>query len=147
MDRLSSLMVRASLVWLLLGVVIGGLMLNDALLPGQWVAWFVPTHAHMLFVGWFLQFVLAIAFWLLPRKRSEAAPQGYNERVAAVAAAALNLGLLLRVAAEPATRAGSGGGWTTVFLAASALLQVGAAVYFAGSLWPRTAARAPRKTG
>jgi hypothetical protein len=56
MDPLSSVMLRAALTWLLVGVVIGAAMFTDRALPGQWRLWMAPSHAHMLFVGWFLQF-------------------------------------------------------------------------------------------
>jgi len=85
MDPLSSLMLRAALLWLLAGVVIGGAMLTDRALPGQWVLWMAPSHAHILFVGWFLQFAVGVAYWLLPRKRTPARPLGYGERAAFIA--------------------------------------------------------------
>jgi hypothetical protein len=61
-------MLRAALTWLLVGVVIGAAMLTDRALPGQWRLWMAPSHAHMLFVGWFLQFAVGVAYWLLPRR-------------------------------------------------------------------------------
>ena len=94
-------MLRTSMLWLLAGVAIGAAMLVDRVLPGQWRAWLAPSHAHMLFVGWFLQFAVGIAYWLLPRRRSPARPLGYHEQAATLAVIALNLGLLLRVAAKP----------------------------------------------
>jgi hypothetical protein len=145
MDPLSSAMLRASLVWLLSGVTIGALMLTDRALPGQWVLWLMPSHAHMLFVGWFLQFVLGVAYWLLPRKRTPEQPLGYQERVAAIAAGSLNLGLLLRVIAEPAERGGFASSLTLGLLAASALLQLGAVLVFVTQLWPRVGPRPIRK--
>lgn len=69
-------MVRLALLWLLAGFTIGGAMLVDRALPGAWRAWLAPSHGHMLFVGWFLQFALGIAYWLLPRKRSPEKPMG-----------------------------------------------------------------------
>ena len=51
MDRLSAVMVRAALGWLLAGVVLGGLMLTDRVVPGEWRLWMTPTHGHVLFVG------------------------------------------------------------------------------------------------
>jgi len=77
MDRLSSLAIRLSLVWLLLGVAVGGLMLTDRAAPGTWRLWAAPTHGHVLFVGWFLQFAIGVAYWLLPRRRSATRPLGY----------------------------------------------------------------------
>lgn len=144
MDPLSSVMLRASLLWLLAGVGIGAAMLVDRALPGQWRAWLAPSHAHMLFVGWFLQFALGVAYWLLPRRRSPARPLGYHERAAALAAAALNLGLLLRVAVEPLERAGVVTDATLTMLGLSALLQFGAVLIFAAQLWPRLGPRAVR---
>lgn len=145
MDRLTVVMTRCALVWLAAGVILGGVILNDRIVPGDWVAWALPAHMHMLLVGWFLQFALAIAFWLLPRRRVPARPLGYDERIALVAAAALNLGLALRIVAEPLERAGRASAWTTAALAVSALLQVGAVLTFVVQLWPRLAARKERQ--
>lgn len=134
-------MTRTSLVWLLIGVVVGGLMLTDRSIPGDWRAWAAPTHAHILFVGWFMQFVVGIAYWLLPRRRTPERPLGYQEGAALLFAGALNVGLVLRVAAEPAERIGRDGGWTRAALVASALLQVAAVAVFVAQLWPRVGSR------
>jgi hypothetical protein len=149
MDRLNVAMVRASFAWLLAGILVGGLMLIDRAVPGDWRRWGQPTHGHMLFVGWFLQFALGIAYWLLPRRRTTERPLGYNERAALLAVAGLNLGLLLRTVAEPAERVGiaqgTPGGWVTlVALTASAALQVGAVTLFVIQLWSRVTPRAPK---
>lgn len=137
MDRLSIIMVRGALVWLMLGVVLGALMLVDRVVPGDWRLWFQPSHGHILFVGWFLQFALGIAYWLLPRKRDRALPMGYREDVAIMAAAALNLGLLCRVLAEPFERSGRASDLTLSLLIASSVLQVVAVGLFVAQLWPR----------
>jgi len=138
MDRLTALMVRFSLGWLLAGFFIGGVMLVDRAVPGDWRAWLAPSHGHMLFVGWFFQFVIGIAFWLLPRRRQPDRPLGYNERLALLAAALLNVGLALRVIAEPLERTGRESSLTITLLFISAVLQVAAAVMFVIQLWPRT---------
>ncbi len=137
-------MVRIALCWLLAGFVVGAMMMADARLPGAWRAWMGPTHGHMLFVGWFLQFTLGIAFWLLPRSRTPERPFGYRERLAFTAVALLDVGLLLRVAAEPAQRSGHQGAWIDGALIASGLLQLAAAGIFVVELWPRLAARQRR---
>lgn len=137
MDRISIAMARAALAWLVLGVVVGGLMLVDRAVPGDWRAWMAPSHGHMLFVGWFLQFALGIAYWLLPRKRSTELPLGYREMPGLVGVAALNLGLICRVASEPFERTGHASDLTLTLLAASAILQVVAIVLFVTQLWPR----------
>lgn len=137
MDRISIVMVRAALAWLVMGAVVGALMLVDRAIPGDWRAWMAPSHGHMLFVGWFLQFAIGIAYWLLPRKRNPARPLGYREAPGLVAVAALNLGLAFRVLAEPFERTGHASDLTLTLLAASAILQVLAIVLFVMQLWPR----------
>ena len=145
MDRLSAIMLRASLLWLLAGVANGAAMLVDRALPGQWSAWLAPSHAHMLFVGWFLQFAIGVAYWLLPRRRSPRRPLGYAERPAFVAVAALNAGLVLRIIGEWAERVGQANEVTLGVLALAAVLQVAAAAIFVAQLWPRVAPRATVK--
>ena len=100
----------------------------------------------MLFIGWFLQFVVGVAYWLLPRKRSPEQPIGYAERPAYVAVAALNAGLALRVGGEAAERSGHANDLTFVILAIAAVLQIVAAAIFVTQLWPRVAAR-PIRSG
>jgi hypothetical protein len=140
-------MLRTALIWLLAGFAIGGAMLTDRHLPGQWRLWLQPGHGHMLFVGWFLQFAVGVAYWLLPRKRSETRPLGYHERTAYIAVALLNGGLALRIVAEARERAGHANDLTFAVLAISAVLQMGAALIFAIQLWPRVSARPIRGQG
>ena len=137
MDRLSIVMVKAALLWLVTGVIAGGLMLVDRGIPGDWRLWAMPTHGHMLFVGWLVQFALGIAYWLLPRKRSPELPVGYRERPAFLAVVLLNLGLALRVLGEPLERTGHASDFTLGVLGISSLAQVAAIVIFVMQLWPR----------
>jgi hypothetical protein len=147
-DRVSVYYTRAALVWLVAGVALGALMLSDGLLAGDWRNWFAPTHGHMLFVGWFLQFAVGVAYWLLPRQRMPERPLGYDERLALVGLLLLNTGLLLRVGAEPADRMGYEAG-TDYVLATSGLLQLAAVLIIVWQLWGRLrprAARTPRES-
>ena len=144
MDPLSSLMVRLALLWMLAGFLVGDAMLVDRQLPGDWRLWMQPTHGHMLFVGWFLQFALGIAYWLLPRMRSAERPVGYNLRLAQIAVAALNIGLLFRVLGEPLERTGHDSTGISTVLWVSAVLQITAALIFVVQIWPRVAARLPK---
>ena len=146
MDPVSVRLVRASLLWLVAGFALGALMLSDAFVPGDWRVWFAPTHGHILFVGWFLQFAVGIAYWLLPRKRTTARPLGYHEQGAFSAFALLNSGLLLRVIAEPPGRVGNGEELIDVALAVSAVLQLAAIVIVATQIWPRIVPRRPSRS-
>ena len=137
MDRFSIVAVKTSLIWMITGIAMGGLMLVDHLIPGHWRSWFLPTHGHILFVGWFVQFVIGIAFWLLPRKRVPALPLGYGEHKAFTALAMLNVGLACRVIAEPFFRQNDDGIWIDWLLVASSVLQFVAIVIFVTQMWPR----------
>lgn len=137
MDRFSIIAVKTSLLWMVVGIGMGSLMLVDHLVPGSWRAWFLPTHGHILFVGWFVQFVIGIAFWLLPRKRVPELPLGYGEHKAFIALIMLNLGLACRVIAEPAWRNRADGAWVDWLLSASSILQFLAIVIFVTQMWPR----------
>ena len=145
MDPLSVRMVRAALIWLALGFILGGLMLADASVPGSWRGWYAPTHGHILFVGWFLQFAVGIAYWLLPRKRTDDSPLGYNERAANLSFVILNIGLLIRVFAEPAPRVGYMTSLIDELLIGSAVAHVAAIGIFVVQLWSRLIPRPPRR--
>lgn len=137
MDRVSVVYTRAALVWLVSGVALGALMLSDDLVPGDWRRWFSPTHGHMLFVGWFLQFAIGVAYWLLPRRRNTDLPYGYNERAAMAGLVLLNLGLGVRVVAEPLGRGGYDGTPQDLALALSSILQLAAVMIIAAQIWKR----------
>jgi hypothetical protein len=139
-DRLTSLMLRASFVWLVAGVTIGSAMLaaGPATIPG--LGMFRAAHLHMLLVGWLIQFALGVGYWLFPRKRTPDNPLGYRETIGLVSMAALNAGLALRVIFE-LVRVQSPGAWTQIGLSASGALQALAIVAFAVQLWPRVATR------
>jgi hypothetical protein len=146
MDPVSVKMVRAGLIWLATGFTLGALMLADASLPGSWRAWFLPTHGHILFVGWFLQFAVGVAYWLLPRKRTDDRPFGYNERAAYLSFAVLNTGLILRVIAEPAPRIGYWTSFVNEILVVSAIAHVVAIGIIVVQLWFRVIPRPSRRS-
>jgi hypothetical protein len=144
MDRTSIYLVRAALLWLVLGFGLGALMLSDALVPGDWRLWFAPTHGHILFVGWFLQFAVGVGYWLLPRKRTPERPEGYNVTATLIAFGLLNSGLLLRVIVEPLDRTGHGNDILDLMLAFSSVLQFAAIVIIARQIWGRILPRKQR---
>jgi hypothetical protein len=138
-------MVRAALIWLAIGFTFGALMLADSSVPGNWRFWFAPTHGHVLFVGWFLQFAVGIAYWLLPRKRTDVAPLGYNERTAFLSFILLNTGLVIRVVAEPAPRIGYLPNLVDLMLVVSAITHIGAIGIIVVQLWNRVIPRPIRR--
>jgi uncharacterized protein involved in response to NO len=86
---------------------------------------------HLLTVGWLTQLIFGVAFWLFPTRtaRSTASP-----RLVWIAYGALNAGLLLRLACEPAAFSPAVRRWG---LGASALLQWIASLLLVVHFWPR----------
>jgi len=92
MPRLSVYFVRASLIYLLLGFTLGGLMLaNKGILISPMIWGLLPLHMEFAFVGWMIQLAMGIAFWILPRF-NKGAPRG-DERFAWLAFVLVNLGV------------------------------------------------------
>jgi hypothetical protein len=86
--------VRASLLYLLVGVVLGALLLAQKGVPYYPPIWAVfPLHTEFLLVGWLLQVAAGVAFWILPRFGS-GPPRG-DERLVLAAFILLNAGILL----------------------------------------------------
>lgn len=68
MPRLSIWLVRASLIYLLLGFAFGALILAEkgiSYYPPVWNLF--PIHMEFLLIGWFAQLAMGVAFWILPR--------------------------------------------------------------------------------
>jgi hypothetical protein len=134
--------VKAAFVWLV--VALG--MKSLALLPaGASLPAIVPVSWHLLFVGWLMQFIFGIAHWMLPtRPGARKAQLRGDERLMWGVFVLLNLGLALRMVAEPLHLIQPGPLWT-VLLVASAWLQWLAGVGFVANSWQR--ARAPVRRG
>jgi hypothetical protein len=133
MPPLSRWFVRAGFIALALALVFELLLARPA---GVWPA--LPDGAlhlgaiHLLTVGWLLQLITGVAFWLFPRHPT-APPRG-DPRLGWWGFGLLNLGLIMRLIGEPWRLAYHGPSWP---LATSALLQVAAVGAIVRLLWPR----------
>jgi hypothetical protein len=68
MPQLSVWMVRAALLHLAAGFLVGGLLLWEKGVGGMAWAWRLRAlHIHLLTLGWTLQLAFGVAFWMLPR--------------------------------------------------------------------------------
>jgi hypothetical protein len=94
MPRLSAWFVRASLIYLSLGFTFGALMLaNDGLAFAPQLGRLLPAHMEFLFMGWFMQLAMGVAYWILPRFTS-GLPRG-NETITWLSLILLNAGILM----------------------------------------------------
>lgn len=135
MPRLSQLMIRTALVWLAVGYTAGGLVLLNKgvpLLPWLWAL--RATHVHLLLVGWMVQFVGGVAFWILPRL--DASGGRGDERLVWLCYATLNGGVLLAMLHDPLTMVAQGPLYRAM-LPAAGLLYVVAIAAFIAHAWGR----------
>lgn len=135
MPPITRLFVKTSLVYLIASFGVGlFLALRPLITLPALVNGLAPVYFHLFMVGWVMQLIVGVAYWMFP-KWSRERPRGY-EALALATFWLLNLGLLLRVAAEPAqlVSAWPGWGWVVVF---AALLQWLAGMTFVVNTWPR----------
>ncbi len=129
MPPLSRWFIRASLIHLVAGFTLGGLLLVQKVSPLHPILWrLVPVHGELLLIGFVLQLIMGVAHWILPRFARP--PARGNVTAVALAFALLNAGVLA---------SGLGAG-----LAAPAYVgmtgrggEALAALAFAFNAWPR----------
>lgn len=132
MPRPSVWLLRAALVHLALGFTVGAVLLAHKGIPFAPDATLLlrPAHRELLLVGWTIQLVMGVAFWIFPRRRLSGSPYG-RESLAWLAFALLNGGVWLAIA-------GSANVPWLVLLGRAA--EAGAAAAFAANLWGRVRA-------
>ncbi len=104
-----------------------------------WRFWHVldfaqPVFYHALMVGWITQIIFGVSFWMFPRHTREQ-PRG-SEGLGWVTFFLLNVGLLMRIIAEPSSLAAPSAIWN-VALGISAVLQWFAAIFYVFNIWKR----------
>lgn len=136
MPRLSVLGIRLALVYFLLGITFGAILLINKAMPLHPALWaLLPLHIEFLLLGWVVQLVFAVAYWIFPRFIQE--PKRGNPRLAWAALALLNLSILMLAAGSL-----SAGRLDIQWVARVA--QAAAAMLLAASLWGRAR---PTQTG
>ena len=128
MPRVSVWMLRIAVLHLTAGAALGALMLAGkgvAVLAG--VLALLNVHLELMLVGWMVQFVLGVGFWILPRLPGRARAE--HSRPAALAAVLLNAGVVAACVGDLTASP-----WVTT--AGRAAAQ-GAVLLFLGVAWPR----------
>lgn len=139
MPLLTRLFIKTGLAYFAVAMLMGLALLAQPILGlPPVVGLFHPVYLHLLMVGWVLQLIIGVIYWMFP-KQSKERPRG-SDRLAWLVYVCLNAGLLLRIAGEPLTaaRPDLGVGWT---LAVSAMLQLVAGWAFIANTWGRVKER------
>ena len=139
MPILTRWFLKSSLLFFILAMLLGMLLAARAPLnlPGL-IGAFSPIYFHLFMVGWVTQLIFGVVFWMFP-KYSREKPRG-SETLGWIVFGLLNLGLVLRVIAEPAQALNPSQAWGWI-LAASALFQWLAGVIFVINTWGRVKER------
>ncbi len=135
MPRLIRFFVKTAFAWLVVALALKALALSPW---GASIPAITPISWHALFVGWLTQLIFGIAHWMLPT--IPGAPKDLlrgDERIMGGVYGLLNVGLLLRMVAEPMVIAQPGAGLWQGLLIASAWLQWLAAMLFVFNSWRR----------
>ena len=129
MPRLTVWLVRASLVYLVVGFGLGAVMLSARAMPiaPGVVAALRPLHIEILTLGWIVNLGIGVGYWILPRHAAGAERGG---PAAALAGILLNAGVLL-------VGAGAALGAPFPLLVAGRAAEAGAAIAFAVHAWSR----------
>jgi heme/copper-type cytochrome/quinol oxidase subunit 1 len=128
MPKLSVWYVRASLLYMGLGFLFGALILMQKGMPNNpWMWRLLNPHAEVLVYGWTMQFVMGVAFWVLPRFSRQ--PRYGRVYLGWWSFALLNTGMALNLVDAWVT-----GGWLSALGRACVLLAV---VAFVVMIWSR----------
>ncbi len=139
MPRLSRYFIKAGLIYLVVAFTLGFLVAARPTLGlPAWLSAFSPVLAHLFVVGWITQLIMGVAYWMFP-KITKDNPRG-DVRFGWLIFALLNIGLLLRLAAEPVMTLDPAQpfGWALV---ASGVCQLLAGWGIVIALWPRVKLR------
>ena len=89
-------MIRFSLVYLLIAVLLGGLIITHKAIDLHPIIWsLLPVHFELAIWGWLVQFVMGTAYWMFP-KHVQGKARG-NDILAWFLVFSFNLGLILLV--------------------------------------------------
>jgi len=130
---------KSSLLYLLLAVLLGVLLALAAPLRLDLpISAFTPFYFHSFMFGFVTQLIFGVVFWMFP-KFSKEQPRG-SESLGWTTFWLLNIGLLMRLVAEPAQTLQSQPLWSWL-LAISAILQWLAGIAFVVNTWRRVKER------
>jgi hypothetical protein len=132
MPRLSVLFIRLSLIYLALGFTFGGLLLLNKGFPLYPMTWrLLPIHIEFVLIGWTVQLVMGMGFWILPRFAKP--PVRGKEYLAWTAFILLNTEIAFLTIAS----FGLASSWLILL---GRLLEAAGVVTFTMNAWPRVKA-------
>ncbi len=138
MPRITRTFIKTGLMYFLLSLLLEIAIEIESL---QW-PFLTPLFWHMLMVGWITQIIFGVSLWMFPgRTRDEGLkPQLWGWLTYLF----LNIGLLLRIIAEPWLNYSEVETWSMLIMI-SAIAQVLAAITYIIEMWPRIQSKEQRR--
>jgi hypothetical protein len=129
MPILSVFFIRTALIYLALGFTYGAFLLTNKGVPFEPGAWnLLNGHIEFLMIGWIVQLIMGVAYWILPRFSKE--PTRGNELLPWLAYLLINVGIWMDIF-SPLFHEFN---WLPVL---GKLIQTAAGVLFLLHAWPR----------
>ena len=93
-------MIKTSLIYLFLGILIGFLTFLSGRFPElAWISGWRTVHVHLILVGSVIQIIMGVALWMFPRRKE---PPGWTtEREGMTLYVGFNAGTVVRSLFEP----------------------------------------------
>ncbi len=137
MPRIARTFIKTGLIYFLCSLLLAlGFEFESLNFPGM-----LPLFWHLLMVGWITQIIFGVSMWMFPGRTQE----GFiAQKWAWLTYILINLGLVLRVIAEPFVSHSPLHIWN-VLIVVSAISQVAAAVTYTIELWPRIQSKKQRR--
>ncbi len=130
MNNLVRRYIKTAIVFLVLGIVLGGWMLAERELVGRAAnAYAVSAHTHLLLIGFVMMMILGVALWMFPRPRSD--DTSYRPVIAETAYWLITIGTAARAAGECLRASGADTMWLRGSIVTAGLAQiVGLTLFF-----------------
>lgn len=138
MPRIARIFIKTGLIYLLTALLLAiAYEINSISFPGM-----MPLFWHLLMVGWITQIIFGVSLWMFPGRTRE---EGFwVQKWAWLTYLMLNIGLILRVIAEPVVSSSGLAVWD-ILIFLSGILQAAAAVAYTVELWPRVQSKEQRR--
>jgi len=138
MPRITRVFIKTGMIYFLASLAVGVIIeINSISLPVLY-----PLFWHMLMLGWITQIIFGVSLWMFPGRTRE---EGFRAQMKGwITYILLNLGVVLRIIAEPMLSYSNQPVWQ-ILIIASTLLQIGAAIAYVIEMWPRIQSKKQRR--
>ncbi|HVX38613.1 MAG TPA: hypothetical protein VHB25_03485 [Gemmatimonadaceae bacterium] len=147
MHSLARLYIKTAILYLMLGLGIGGWALIRRELGAYPSTYVISAHTHAILVGFVMLMILGVALWMFPRPAAE--DERYSPMLATAAYWLVTVGTGVRTLGELA-RTETAALWLRWTIIVAGLLQIAGLAVFFYTMWSRirpSGSRAREKAG